>query len=223
MNALYSLAAPLPLPTNLSGNGSLQQIIDQFLTLTGDAASGTPAMIAATVTLILGLVACFFGYKASRFFIALCGFILGCVLGSIAVSSFLDVNVPLSILITIVMGIIVACLSSFIYRLGIFIFSFVLAFSAGVSLIPLTGDLQFFVCLILGFIVASLSVRYIRPVIIFTSAAVGSFFAAGSALVMATYLHLALPAILQSRYTFAVILCLVGIAVQLLMTKEKKA
>ena len=223
MNVLYNVAVFLPFPAEMPESGSLQQIIDQIIALTGDAAGGTQAMIAAAVTLILGLVACFFGYKASRFFIALCGFILGCVLGSIAVTSFLHVGVPLSILITIAIGIVVACLSSFIYRLGIFVFSFVLAFSAGVSLIPLNGDLQFFVCLILGFVVASLAVKFIRPVIIFTSAAAGSFFAAGSAQVMASNLHLTLPSLLQSRFTLGLFLCLLGIAVQLLMTREKSS
>ena len=77
MNVLYNVAVFLPFPAEMPESGSLQQIIDQIIALTGDAAGGTQAMIAASVTLILGLVACFFGYKASRFFIALCGFILG--------------------------------------------------------------------------------------------------------------------------------------------------
>ena len=110
-------------------------------------------------------------------------------------------------------------LAYWIYRAGIFILCFALAFMAAASLLPFTGDIQFFLSTLTGFIIGSLALKYIRPVIIVTSAIVCGFSAAGllvkvsELLGIYTFSHISMAGL-------TVIVCVLGMAVQFLTTSD---
>ena len=91
---------------------------------------------------------------------------------------------------------------------------------AAAALLPFTGDLQFFLSVLIGFIVGSLAVKFIRPVIIFSSAIVGGCISAGLIANICSYMNV---------YTFSkftsgamtLVICILGIMIQLLTTSDE--
>lgn len=208
------------LPMNSGSSDSLSSFINNgFLGLITEADT-TYKMVGSVITLILALVGCFFGYKLSRLFMSITGFIAGAILGQIAASQFLHVEGFSSVLCIILSGAIIAALSFWIYRIGIFILCFALAFSAAGALFPFEGDIQFFVNIITGLIVGVLAVKYMRPVIILTSAIVCGVSAAGLLPGVAEYMGITTFSSMNPGTTLTLALCILGIAVQFLTTRE---
>ena len=146
--------------------------IDSFMNFFSELNSSVK-LLGAVITLILALLLCFFGYKFARIFMSITGFLAGAVIGLTVSYKFFDLTGPLVILCTLAAGIIIALLSFHIYMAGLFILCFILAFMAAASLLPFTGDIQFFLATLTGFIIGSLSLKFIRPVMILSSALVG--------------------------------------------------
>lgn len=218
-----SLISTLPLDSGSSD--SLSSFINNgFLGLITEADT-TYKMVGSVITLILALIGCFFGYKLSRLFMSITGFIAGAILGQMVASQFLHVEGFASVLCIILCGAIIAALAFWIYRIGIFILCFTLAFSAAGTLFPFEGDIQFFVNIIAGLIVGVLAVKYMRPVIILTSAIVCGSSAAGLLPGVTEYMGITTLSSMNSSATLTLALCILGIAVQFLTTKnpEKKS
>ena len=116
----------------------VQTYINQF--------DDTYKMIGAVVSLVLALLVCFFGYKFSRIFMSITGFIAGALLGYGAATQIFNLTGPALIAVVVVAGIIIGAMASWIYLAGIFILCFVLAFTAAATLLPFSGDIQFFLC-----------------------------------------------------------------------------
>ena len=95
-----------------------------------------------------------------------------------------------------------------------------LAFSAAGTLFPVEGDVQFFANVITGLIVGVLAVKYMRPVIILTSAIVCGTSAAGLLPGVTEYMGITTLSSLNSSAALTLALCVLGIAVQFLTTKE---
>ena len=125
-----------------------------------------------------------------------------------------------SVLCIILCGAFIASLAFWIYRIGIFILCFALAFSAAGTLFPFEGDVQFFANVITGLIVGVLAVKYMRPVIILTSAIVCGTSAAGLLPGVTEYMGITTLSSLNSSAALTLALCVLGIAVQFLTTKE---
>lgn len=136
-------------------------------------------IIATTVSLIIALLGCFFGYKLSKLFMSLTGLLVGAVVGGFIGTNFLDGSGGMVAVCALVGAILLAILAYRIYQAGIFLLCFGLAFMAAASILPFTGDIQFFLSVVVGFIVGSLALKFIRPVIIITSAVVCGSSAAG--------------------------------------------
>ena len=148
------------------------------------------------------------------------GFIAGAIIGQIVASQLLHVEGFASVLCIILCGAFIASLAFWIYRIGIFILCFALAFSAAGTLFPFEGDVQFFANVITGLIVGVLAVKYMRPVIILTSAIVCGTSAAGLLPGVTEYMGITTLSSLNSSAALTLALCVLGIAVQFLTTKE---
>ncbi|MBQ9156473.1 MAG: DUF4203 domain-containing protein [Eubacterium sp.] len=197
--------------------------IDSFMNFFSELNSSVK-LLGAVITLILALLLCFFGYKFARIFMSITGFLAGAVIGLTVSYKFFDLTGPLVILCTLAAGIIIALLSFHIYMAGLFILCFILAFMAAASLLPFTGDIQFFLATLTGFIIGSLSLKFIRPVMILSSALVGAATAAGLiAAISGRMGFMTLSRVSDALITL--VLCILGIIVQFLTTRnpEKKA
>ena len=160
------------LPLDSGSSDSLSNFINNGLVGLVTEADTTYKIAGSVIALILALIGCFFGYKLSRLFMGITGFIAGAIIGQIVASQILHVEGFASVLCIILCGAVIASLAFWIYRIGIFILCFALAFSAAGTLFPFEGDVQFFANVITGLIVGVLAVKYMRPVIILTSAIV---------------------------------------------------
>ena len=133
-----SMISTLPLD---SGNSdSLSNFINNGLVGLVTEADTTYKIAGSVIALILALIGCFFGYKLSRLFMGISGFIAGAIIGQIVASQILHVEGFASVLCIILCGAFIASLAFWIYRIGIFILCFALAFSAAGTLFPFEGD-----------------------------------------------------------------------------------
>ena len=172
------------------------------------------------VSLILSLLCCFFGYKFSRAFMSITGFLAGCLIGYFVGTQLLNGSFPIVPICVLAGGILLALLSFWIYMAGIFIMCFFLAFMAISTLLQFTGDFAFFLYTLLSLGVASLALKFIRPVIILMSSIVGGSSAAGIILVLDRYLHFGVFDNLPPKVIMAAVFCVLGIIVQFLTTRE---
>lgn len=208
------------LPLNSGSSDNLSNFINNGLIGLVTEADSTYKIIGSVIALILALIGCFFGYKLSRFFMSITGFIAGAIIGQMVASQILHIEGFTSVLCVILCGAIAASLAFGIYRIGIFILCFALAFSAAGTLFPFEGDVQFFANIITGLIVGVLAVKCMRPVIILTSAIVCGTSAAGLLPGVAEYMGITTLSSLSSSATLTLVLCILGIAVQFLTTKD---
>ena len=148
------------------------------------------------------------------------GFIIGLFIGQTVSSQLLHIEGFASVLCIILGGAVIAALALWIYRIGIFILCFTFAFSAAGTLFSFEGDIQFFINIIAGLIVGVLAVKYMRPVIILTSAIVCGSSAAGLLPGVAEYMGITNLSSMNSSATLTLALCILGIAVQFLTTKD---
>lgn len=177
-------------------------------------------IIATTVSLIIALLGCFFGYKLSKLFMSLTGLLVGAVAGGMIGASFLDGSGSVIAVCALVGAVVLSILAYRIYQAGIFLLCFGLAFMAAASVLPFTGDIQFFLSVVVGFIVGSLALRFIRSVIIITSAVVCGSSAAGCLTVLGQYMNMDL----LSSYPLLLTVCIIalGALVQFLTTSGGK-
>ena len=148
------------LPLNSGSSDSLNSFINNgFLGLITEADT-TYKIVGSVIALVFALLGCFFGYKLSKVFMSITGFIIGLFIGQIAASQLLHVEGFASVLCIILGGAVIAALALWIYRIGIFILCFTFAFSAAGTLFSFEGDIQFFINIIAGLIVGVLAVKY---------------------------------------------------------------
>lgn len=203
------------LPESFSEQLPMESIASFFSGL-----SDTVKIAGAGVTLILAILACFFGYKLTRVFMSITGFLAGLFAGFFISHGLLALSRPLIVVCTLLGGVIMALLSYWIYVAGLFILCFMLAFFAAASLLPFSGDIQFFLSTLIGFIVGSLSIKFIRPVIIFSSGIVGGTMAAGVLVTIFDRMHVHTFSFLGTG-GLTILIAALGIVVQFLTTSEE--
>ncbi|MDO4978343.1 MAG: DUF4203 domain-containing protein [Eubacteriales bacterium] len=128
------------------------------------------SLVLAVITLVIGIIGCLFGYKLSRLFMTISGFIAGIFLGFLVGINFFDKSNGTIILSCLIGGIIIAIFSYTIYRAGIFFLCFLLGFVAAANYVQLTGNIAFFVAVLCGLILGVLALRFVRPIIIVATA-----------------------------------------------------
>ena len=114
------------LPLDSGSSDSLSNFINNGLIGLVTEADTTYKIAGSVIALILALIGCFFGYKLSRLFMGITGFIAGAIIGQIVASQILHVEGFASVLCIILCGAVIASLAFWIYRIGIFILCFAL-------------------------------------------------------------------------------------------------
>ena len=139
---------------------------------------GTALMVLAIVTIVIGLIQCFLGYKLMKLCFAIAGFFLGGTIGVLACSAA-DLK---SVSITAIVGLICAILGAImlfkLYRIGVFLLDGILAFLLCMLLlysINSAGDPSTMLLIsgVAAVVVGILGVIFIRPVTIFFTSVSG--------------------------------------------------
>ncbi len=134
-------------------------------------------MIAVIISLVFGIVYCFFGYKAIRVCAAIYGALIGIIAGSAIVRQF-ALQSPVSLIVVIGLAVLLALLGFFLFRVGVFIV--VLLGVAGIvypllqSRTTLEQLIMSIIALAAGLVAAILAVIYMKPVVIVLSAFMGA-------------------------------------------------
>ena len=121
------------------------------------------------IGLVIGILGCFFGFKLTKLFIAICGFAIGAVIGLIL---SLEIDESYALLLIPVCAIVLAILSYKLYKVGVFVISFLNGASIGLIVsLMLTHDLESasIIAFIIGLIVGIVSVVFIKPVLIIST------------------------------------------------------
>ncbi|HUM84220.1 MAG TPA: hypothetical protein PLN48_10670 [Lachnospiraceae bacterium] len=182
--------------------------------------------VGIVVTMIMSLLFCFLGYKLLRFFTAVIGFIAGILLG-IFLSARLGIGSPYGLVITLVIGIALAAVSFFLYKVGIFILTG-LAFgivAAGIAYGRLDTTIVIIIAIAAGIAAGIISMYFVRPMVILSSGLAGGF--AFFSHLMTNVLPKAVPYIDQSFKTAVtliggILLAVLGIIFQFRHTKKEK-
>ena len=177
-------------------------------------------IILAVISLITGLLQCFFGYKFLRFWVTLIGFLIGFSAGLGIASANIDVKyVPL--IIGVAAGILLGFLSFKIYLVGVFLFIGTIAAVATGSFLKyasLPAVAAIIICIAVFILCGILAVKFQRPMVIVITALSG---ASASAKALRT-----LVAAVSANHTYFIIILLglaaCGILLQFLTTRGPK-
>ena len=141
--------------------------------LEGEAGDGLRALgsvteqltVALIISLIIGLIVCFFGLKLLSVFVALVGFCFGGVLGGAAALQFNVGGLVLGV-IMLIAGVVFALLFCKLYKVGVFLWAFFLGGGAAAVLLKPETLVFMIICLVIGIVFAVLSVIFVEPIVI---------------------------------------------------------
>lgn len=121
----------------------------------------------ACVSLIIGAVECFAGFKIMKAMLSLWGFFTGAMLGVIV--GVATGNTIFGVVLIVVLGVALAVLAFKLYLAGIFILT---AFLTAVASYIISGNI--FAALFFAVVVGTLAMCFVKPVVILTTAISGS-------------------------------------------------
>lgn len=134
-------------------------------------------LVFAIIGLALAVIACFFGYRFQKIWVALLGFGIGALLGHWGATKFVD-NSVIDMLIAIIAGFFVAVLACAIHMFGVVLLSFFFGFGVSAALLALviTNDkTRLMIAAIIGAVLGVLSIFFTKIVIVIVSALYGGF------------------------------------------------
>lgn len=172
-------------------------------------------MIASVISIVIGLLWCFFGLKLIRVWSAILGLAIGFGIGT-GVGAALKLESTMLLVCGAVVGIILAILSGIFYRVGVFILAWITGSSfALVFLRPKDWKLAL-AGLVIGLVIALLTIRFAELIVIIITGVNGAF-SAGMGII--SFLPFDNQII---RIAVIAVLAVLGIAVQLLMESGKQ-
>jgi hypothetical protein len=132
--------------------------------------------IAALISIALGLLNCFLGYRLFRFMLGVYGFVLGAALGVVLAGILAEGNLLVLVLAAVVCGLLGAGLMVALYFVGVFVVGAV----AGALLASLVGaglgiELPVLVTLVLAVVVGIVALFLQRVVIVLSTAFSGAW------------------------------------------------
>lgn len=130
---------------------------------------GMGVMIAAVV---IGLLLCFFGLKVVRILTALIGFAVGAGVGVTIVNQAGTTGFT-NIIIIFACAVILAAISFFIYRAGVFLMTFSIAGGIIMMMIDLSVSVQLIAALAVTLVLAIIAVIFLEPSVIIITALAG--------------------------------------------------
>ncbi len=128
----------------------------------------------AWVTLAIGVLNCFFGYRLRKAWIGLAGFVLGASL-AYALASHYTRNSMAQLGAIVALGLFMGLLSLHIYRMGVFLLcTGIGATAASVALQP-RDSVKFLFCLGVGILLGLLGMAFVKPMMILSTSLGGGF------------------------------------------------
>lgn len=130
-------------------------------------------VIVLATAVLIGVLWCFLGLKLVRMWSAIMGFAIGfCVAWQAASVFALEDRVLL--IIGLVTGIILACLGSILYRVGVFIVVFLAGTVLAIQIFTPDSMLWMGGCLGIGLVIALLTIAYAEPVTMVVTGGLGA-------------------------------------------------
>ena len=139
--------------TEASGNA--REIAEQI--------GAQPTLEGLIVTGIVGLLICFFGLKLIRLQAALVGFLMGALIG-IGVAWTAGISGLTFAIVVFACGTVLAALSFFLYKFGVFCVVFCVCLGMGVQIADLQSTLPLVIVLAIALILAIVAVIFVEPV-----------------------------------------------------------
>lgn len=165
--------------------------------------------------IVVGLLLCLFGLKLVKVMATITGFVIGAAAG-LVVCSVAELTGTTAAIVVFACALIVALLSFFLYRVGVFFWIFNMSMGASFMFIDPEVLIQIVIALAVSIILAVLSVIYIEPIVIITTALVGGV-EAGTA--VAQLMNLESNPWIGYGIGFAI--AVVGMIVQFMMQSRK--
>lgn len=128
----------------------------------------------AGVTLVIGLLNCFLGYRLLKVWISLTGFYLGALAGYTLVSHYTR-NSLAQIGVVLLAGLLLGMAAFHIYRIGVFLLCSNVAVVAASVLLQPRDSLKFMLCLGVGIALGLLGAAFVKPMVVFHTALAGGF------------------------------------------------
>ncbi|MGN1167877.1 MAG: hypothetical protein ACI4S2_15770 [Lachnospiraceae bacterium] len=167
------------------------------------------------ILIVIGLLLCFLGLKVMKALVTLVGFCVGAGIG-VGIGQTAGFSGLTNILVIFGCAIVLAAISYFVYRLGIFITAFIIISAVAFTIIDLNMNLQILIALGVALVLAILSMIFMEPAVILLTALSGGLFA-GSSIVQLT----GLSDSMIIKYGIGLILAVIGAMVQFMMHSRK--
>ena len=190
--------------TEASGNA--REIAEQI--------GAQPTLEGLIVTGIVGLLICFFGLKLIRLQAALVGFLMGALIG-IGVAWTAGISGLTFAIVVFACGTVLAALSFFLYKFGVFCVVFCVCLGMGVQIADLQSTLPLVIVLAIALILAIVAVIFVEPAIIICTGISGGV-TAGISAAAAMGLEGIWPG-----YAIGAVAAILGMVVQFMMHSRK--
>lgn len=190
--------------TEASGNA--REIAEQI--------GAQPTLEGLIVTGIVGLLICFFGLKLIRLQAALVGFLMGALIG-IGVAWTAGISGLTFAIVVFACGAVLAALSFFLYKFGVFCVVFCVCLGMGVQIADPQSTLPLVIVLAIALILAIVAVIFVEPAIIICTGISGGV-TAGISAAAAIGLEGIWPG-----YAIGAVAAILGMVVQFMMHSRK--
>lgn len=190
--------------TEASGNA--REIAEQI--------GAQPTLEGLIVTGIVGLLICFFGLKLIRLQAALVGFLMGALIG-IGVAWTAGISGLTFAIVVFACGAVLAALSFFLYKFGVFCVVFCFCLGMGVQIADPQSTLPLVIVLVIALILAIVAVIFVEPAIIICTGISGGV-TAGISAAAAMGLEGIWPG-----YAIGAVAAILGMVVQFMMHSRK--
>lgn len=165
--------------------------------------------------LIVGLLVCFFGLKLVKVLAAIQGFAVGCVIGGAVAAGFHMDGVTVAIVV-LACGALIAALSFFLYRFGIFLLIFGNIFMISLSLILPQTTMMLAVCAAIAFVIGLLAAIFVEPIVILSTGISGGMSAGRAAAML-----MGMSGNTWVVLIIGIVLSIIGISVQFMLHSKK--
>lgn len=190
--------------TEASGNA--REIAEQI--------GAQPTLEGLIVTGIVGFLICFFGLKLIRLQAALVGFLMGALIG-IGVAWTAGISGLTFAIVVFACGAVLAALSFFLYKFGVFCVVFCVCLGMGVQIADPQSTLPLVIVLVIALILAIVAVIFVEPAIIICTGISGGV-TAGISAAAAMGLEGIWPG-----YAIGAVAAILGMVVQFMMHSRK--
>ena len=176
-------------------------------------------LISLGITVLLGILSCFFGLKLARFWSFLTVFVIGTGAAA-AVAMQITSDETLSGIIGLAAGIILAIVFAILKRAGMFVTAFVLGAALSIYWLRPANLIWLLVCVGIGLVFALLTIKLFVPVLMLLTGVTGAVCISQAGTVLLGHAGVELERWMVTQ-AFAV-LAVLGILVQFLMESGKR-